>query len=75
MSVRRESAGEVDLCDSSWSCPGSSKDAPYPRLDRSYEVIFSAYRSLLLQLNTQKERKTEGNKANREVKQPCHTEH
>lgn len=73
--MRRESAGEVDPRDSSQSCSGSSRGAPAPWLDHSYGVTVSAYRSLLLQLNTQKEQKPEGNRVNREVKEPRHGEY
>lgn len=75
MSVRRESAGEMNLSDSSWSCPGSSKDSPSPQLDSSCGVIISAYRSLLLQLSTYKVQETDRNRGNREVKAPRHAEH
>lgn len=70
MSVRRESAGEMNLSDSSWSCPGSSKDSPSPQLDSSCGVIISTYRSLLLQLkhlesagNRQEQREQRGETA------------
>jgi len=69
--MRRESAGGVDPCDSSRSCHSSSGDAPAPCLVHSFGVIISAYRSLLLQLNNQRECKTQGSRANRKVKEPC----